>query len=239
MDITRVSVSDQVTASLRRLIEDGTVSPGQKMPSETAIAKQYGVGRSTVREAIRTLRAEGLMELIPGKGAFAAEPVGAAETKAAEGSPTAAAYPAGEAAEADFQVLRRLTEPSLAAEAAERMTTENEQAVIRAMADYRAAAEAVNADPTPAQCAAVAEADYRFHRALIRAAENAVAARLFADGHALFVGYMTRWYAALSPYLRDTVQEHELLLQAVVGHGAATAQSRMLTHLTMAERRFS
>ncbi len=49
---------EQIAASIRESILDGSLGPGDKLPSEQAMAELYGVSRPTVREALRTLRAD-------------------------------------------------------------------------------------------------------------------------------------------------------------------------------------
>lgn len=49
---------EQIAASIRESILDGSLGPGDRLPSEEAMAELYGVSRPTVREALRTLRAD-------------------------------------------------------------------------------------------------------------------------------------------------------------------------------------
>jgi len=53
---------EQLAAVLRERILQGALAPGDRLPSETALAQQAGVSRSTVREALRTLQEAGLIE---------------------------------------------------------------------------------------------------------------------------------------------------------------------------------
>lgn len=50
-----------VSAELQKLIQSGVLAPGQPLPSETALAEQFGVHRSTIREGIRQLENEGYL----------------------------------------------------------------------------------------------------------------------------------------------------------------------------------
>jgi DNA-binding GntR family transcriptional regulator len=59
-------------ARLRRLIVEGVIAPGQKL-NERALSEQLEVSRTPLREAIRMLAAEGLVELVPHRGAVAAQ----------------------------------------------------------------------------------------------------------------------------------------------------------------------
>jgi DNA-binding GntR family transcriptional regulator len=62
----------QVGARLRQLIVEGEIEPGRKL-NERALAEQLRVSRTPLREAIRMLAAEGLVELLPNRGAVAAQ----------------------------------------------------------------------------------------------------------------------------------------------------------------------
>jgi DNA-binding GntR family transcriptional regulator len=64
---------EQVGARLRQLIVEGAIAPGAKL-NERALAEQLHVSRTPLREAIRALAAEGLVELLPNRGAVAAQP---------------------------------------------------------------------------------------------------------------------------------------------------------------------
>lgn len=60
----------QIRDLLRTRILEGSLSEGEKLPSEGSMEKQFGVSRITVRQALAQLHAEGLIEKINGKGSF-------------------------------------------------------------------------------------------------------------------------------------------------------------------------
>ncbi|CAG6398586.1 GntR family transcriptional regulator [Streptomyces cocklensis] len=60
----------QVAAAIRDAISSGEYPPGAPLPSETQLIERYQVSRPTVRNAVAALRAEGLIEVIHGKGSF-------------------------------------------------------------------------------------------------------------------------------------------------------------------------
>ncbi len=64
-------IYQQLCDSLTRAIRDGMAESGDQLPSENAICKRVGVNRLTVRKALSTLAAQGLIESVPGKGWFA------------------------------------------------------------------------------------------------------------------------------------------------------------------------
>jgi GntR family transcriptional regulator len=60
----------QVAAAIRQAIATGEYPPGSPLPSEAQLIARYEVSRPTVRNAVSALRAEGLIEVIHGKGSF-------------------------------------------------------------------------------------------------------------------------------------------------------------------------
>ncbi len=65
-----VSLAEDVALALRRQIQDGTLAPGQQLPTEARLTELYGVSRPIVREAISRLRTDGLVNTRQGVGAF-------------------------------------------------------------------------------------------------------------------------------------------------------------------------
>ena len=72
--VTRAA--DAIMDQIERLILEGKVRPGQKLPSERSLAEEFDVSRPTVREAIQKLEARGLIQRRHGGGTFVAEHVG-------------------------------------------------------------------------------------------------------------------------------------------------------------------
>jgi DNA-binding GntR family transcriptional regulator len=63
----------QIAAILRGEIERGVYPPGRPVPSETQLMQRFEVARLTARKAVRVLASEGLVEVVPGRGAYVAE----------------------------------------------------------------------------------------------------------------------------------------------------------------------
>src|SRR5690242_3328561 len=66
----RVNLVATVTDTLRREIVEGRLQPGDKLPTEAALGASAKVSRTVVREAVASLKAEGLVETRQGAGAF-------------------------------------------------------------------------------------------------------------------------------------------------------------------------
>ncbi len=70
----RLRRSSSIAAELRRLISSGQLKPGDQLPTEAALCRQFGVSRTTLREAIQMLRTSGLLDVTPGRGSFIRTP---------------------------------------------------------------------------------------------------------------------------------------------------------------------
>ena len=64
------SLKEQVEQALMRLIDDGELRPGDRLPSERELSEQLRVSRGTVREAVQFLRTLGLVDVRHGAGTF-------------------------------------------------------------------------------------------------------------------------------------------------------------------------
>jgi DNA-binding GntR family transcriptional regulator len=66
--IGRTALAVEITNRLRQMILEGQLQPGEKI-NEKALTEQFGVSRTPLREALKVLAAEGLLDLIPHRGA--------------------------------------------------------------------------------------------------------------------------------------------------------------------------
>src|SRR3954454_22272691 len=72
----RVRSFDHIVGQVRDQIASGGIAPGERLPSERDLGVAFGVSRTTLREALRALEAQGVIEIRTGSrgGAFVAEP---------------------------------------------------------------------------------------------------------------------------------------------------------------------
>ena len=61
---------EQIVQQIENSILKGTLKEGDQLPAERELALQFGVSRTAVREAVKTLREKGLVEAYPGRGTF-------------------------------------------------------------------------------------------------------------------------------------------------------------------------
>lgn len=74
--IPRKSLADEVAAKLQERILKGTYKVNQKLPVEAELMKAFGVGRSTIREAVKTLVNSGFLRVLQGIGTFVEDSTG-------------------------------------------------------------------------------------------------------------------------------------------------------------------
>ncbi|MFH8553576.1 FadR/GntR family transcriptional regulator [Streptomyces celluloflavus] len=154
---------EQATQRLREQIAEGHWPIGSKLPGETTLAKTLGVGRSTVREALRALAGAGLVQARQGAGVFvlAVEPVEDWPTRLRRAEIT------------DLYEVRMLVEVQAARLAAQRRTDADVAALAAALAGRRTAAAGDDAT--------FVTADIALHTAVVAAAHNPVLTDLFGE----------------------------------------------------------
>ena len=155
--LRRPPLGDLAAAELRERLAAGTWEIGERLPSEAELARQLGVGRSTVREAIRVLVHAGLLETRQGAGTFALAHAGAAEW---EGRLRSAEL-------LEVCELREALELQAARLAAARRTPADLERIEMALAARDRLADEERGE-------AFVDADLAFHRAVVAAAHNAL-----------------------------------------------------------------
>lgn len=154
--VAKVSLVDEVIAAMRRMLSEEAWASGSKLPSEQELSRQLGVGRSTVREAIRVLEHLGLVESRSGLGTYVIEP------RMPEGrSP----YPQSPEALVELYEFRRAIEIPAARLAAERRSAEQLARIKSAWRDCELAVKRDSADE-------FARLDFLFHLSIVEAAQN-------------------------------------------------------------------
>ncbi|MFD0899934.1 FadR/GntR family transcriptional regulator [Actinomadura sediminis] len=160
---------EQAAQRLRGQIADGTWPVGTRLPGETTLARELGVGRSTVREALRALAGAGLVQARQGAGVFvlATEPDEDWRARLRRASV------------ADVYEVREMIEGRATELAALRRTDADLEAIERALAARDAARPGTDAAAPAVE--AFIDADIALHAAIVRAAHNPVLADLFAE----------------------------------------------------------
>ncbi|MFF6990451.1 FCD domain-containing protein [Streptomyces sp. NPDC010273] len=206
----------ETAARLRAQIAAGEWPVGTRLPGVTTLATELGVGRSTVREALRALAGAGLVRPRRGAGVFVVA------TEAAEDCPTRLRR----AAVTDVYEVRMGVEVQAAPLAASRRTPEDVTALERAPEARRVASGADDI--------AFVDADIAFHAAVVAAAHNPVLADLFGQFTPVLREGLVELLAltelrAHDPNTGDDA--HEALVRAVAEGGAETAAEALRAEL--------
>ncbi len=152
----------EVVDRLKADIESGKFKTGEKIPAEPELMKLYGVGRSTVREAIKTLAMSGLLKVQQGSGTFVNNHF---EAMTIDQRLRRADFD-------DINAVRFLLEKEIVNLATERHTETQLTEIAQDLDKRKQAIQAEN----PEACA---EADIAFHLAIARAAGNPVLTDLY------------------------------------------------------------
>jgi DNA-binding FadR family transcriptional regulator len=161
----RTTLSGRVIDELERLIGSGEWQLGQKIPAEPELMAALGVSRNTVREAVRALVHEGLLDARPGDGTYVTATDGL-------GAALARRFRRGKALE--IIEVRRMIERDAAGLAALRRSA----ADLDTMRDlFRAQQAALSAGDRDAYL----RTELAFHAAVVDAAHNALLSQLYAQ----------------------------------------------------------
>jgi len=200
--IPRAALHEQVAHRLRQMLVENRITPGAKL-NERELSEELNVSRTPLREAIKMLAAEGLVELLPNRGAIAVE-----------------------LSEADvlntFEVMAGLEAQS--GELAAQRITDAELAEIKAM-HYEMLAAWTRRD-----LPAYYRLNASIHSAINAAAKNPVLLATYNQVNARLQALRFRsnqdedkWSAA--------VEEHEQMVAALSARDAAAMRAVMATHL--------
>jgi DNA-binding GntR family transcriptional regulator len=198
----RADLHGTLLEQLRDLIVEGELPAGARVP-ERLLCERFGISRTPLREALKVLAAEGLIELLPNRGARVAQ------LTAADIAQT-------------LKVIGTLE--ALAGETAcERLTPEE-------LAEIRALHLEMLAHHARRDRLAYFKANQAIHQAIVAASGNAVLAQTYAGLSGRI--RRARYAANLAPKRWDeAVAEHELILQALAARDGMRLAKLLRTHL--------
>lgn len=215
------------TEIARRLVEyllSGEVGPGERMPSERQLAQAFGVGRSAMREAIKSLSLIGLVEVRHGDGTYLRKTQGSLLPQVIEWG-----LLLGEPRTRDLVEARQKIESVIAALAADRRSEEDLAELRRLLGRMKELAASGD------DVAAFVEADVGFHLRLANASRNTALHDVLAGVQALLRVWIGRVFAA--GHTDVSYREHVPILEAVERGDPAAAQAAMEAHMSSAAGR--
>ncbi|MFT3749714.1 MAG: FCD domain-containing protein [Agriterribacter sp.] len=204
--IVKISMADEVANNIKREILEKKLKPNDQLPTEAELTKAYGVGRSTLREAVKILVNSGLIRVQHGIGMFV-------EEKQTLNEPFTQRLQRVDNAALDE--VRKLIEMKIAEKAA----------INRTRTDIKKMKEHLNKRRETAannDLAACVEADIAFHLSIAAAAKNEILAELYQS----LSTHLKKWFIELytdTAIFKDTQRLHEQLLECIVQQEAKKA----------------
>ncbi|WP_219838223.1 FadR/GntR family transcriptional regulator [Paenibacillus sp. R14(2021)] len=224
MEVTRLSKRnhyEEIAEQLKRLITDGKVKVGDKLPSTKEMSEQFGVGRSTMREALSALKAMGFIEIRQGGGCTVIS-----------SAPIEVELPELQSLRMNRETLLELLEARQSLEVANASiaadkATDEDIAMLRGLVHEMEASVGDDAEGE--------RTDLLFHLSLAKATRNSILIRLFES----IIGQLEtaiREIRRVEIYANRSVaerlyREHLAIFEAVAARDAELAGQRMKAHL--------
>ena len=214
--VKRTRLFEGVAQQIQRLIVDGALKPGDLLPPERELVERFGVSRSSVRDAIRTLELVGLVVPKQGEG-----------TVVADVSPEAVVMPIASVLVRKRELIeelldiRKMIEPALAARAALRASPEDVARLEDVLRRQRE--KTLRGEPA-------VEEDTEFHYELALAARNGVVRRVIDVLMRLLRDTRAR---SLQTHGRPqrSLAGHQRILAAIKRRDAAAAERAVRRHV--------
>jgi GntR family transcriptional regulator, transcriptional repressor for pyruvate dehydrogenase complex len=215
-----VSLVDQVIDQIEKLVLEGELSAGEKLPSERLLGERLGVSRTVLREALSALSARGLVQGIVGGGYVVATP-----NSGVVSSSLSIFLRAGKT-ELDYSKVhevRKMLEVEIAGLAATRRSIDHVQQLEFAQTKLRKALNPLDAE-------AFSDADVEFHVILAQAAENPLMV-LLIESVTDVMRDVRRIGGSVPGARRNAIRFHDSILCAVRQGDPNAARSAMAEHL--------
>jgi GntR family transcriptional repressor for pyruvate dehydrogenase complex len=217
--VKQLRLSDAVAAQLETLVRSGHFGSDGKFPSERDLAEQFGVGRSTMREAISKLETMGIISRSHGVGTFALEVSEISHRGISLLS-------AGEVTALELFEIRYALEPTSAAMSAERRTTKDIQELKAVL--KRATQKEITSDE-------FVKLDFEFHNLIAGSSKNRLLVHLYsqlAPHHAIYSANVI----SFANRRESAHQGHSKILEAIIDQDPKAAEKEAYSHLRLAEK---
>jgi GntR family transcriptional repressor for pyruvate dehydrogenase complex len=211
---TDTRVTAKLIGNIKQLISTGKIEPGARFPPERELAREFGVNRASLRQALKVLEIMGVLTQRVGDGTYLS-----ATAEAILKEPLDFLILLDDLSHHELMETRMIVEPELAARAAERATTEDLVGLRRAIADMEHCR-------TNQQRL---EADLAFHQCIFRASGNRICHLLFNVIHRNVLTSMSQ-LSTRTPLDRPLTY-HKRIYTAIQQRNPEEARRQMLEHI--------
>ncbi len=219
----RTPLSQKVAIKIEEAILRKELSPGDKLPSEHELCEQFGVSRTSVREAVRILTTQGIVEVEKGRGIFVKN---LSSQSVTDGILKFYQHRLGGEYALDLVHTRQALEPSIAYFAAIRRTEEDLEIIEKNLKLI----EENHDNPKES-----ARYDIEFHDSLAKASKNMLFVLMMRPLHNLIPPVKSRIHEKLKGSTDVALLWHDKIYQAIKEKDANGAQNAMIEHLKIAE----
>ncbi len=222
--IKHTRVSDEIVGQIKHLISEGKLRPGDRLPPERELIKQFGVSRPSLREALNSLVAMGFLEVKQAKRTYVKS-----VTSGMMQDPLSLLIRADAQKIFDLVEVRKAMEAWGAFHAAQRASEEDLQRLERIVEDMKIAVE--EGRPWEKQ-------DADFHLTMAQATHNTIQIHMMSTIYDLLMDYMSAIFAGVfkdGDKARKLFQQHSQIFNAIKSRSPEKARERMLKHLDYVE----
>ena len=220
-ELPRSTLVDEVTEEIRQMILRGEVQPGEFLPTRKELAAGFGVGLSTIQEAIQALSAVGMLASRAGKGTWVRE-----DALDVLIHPEVVRARLGELNAAQVYEARRVVEIALTEMAAERASPGDVERIDEALRRM----EAYVGDTD-----AFVKADLDFHLAVARASKNDLLEQFYHLSRKLFVEVIHE-VVSLPRVQEESIPYQRAIAEAIAAGDAAEARRAAEEHMAYVDR---
>lgn len=213
--VNKKLLGSQIEDELMNFILEEPLEVGQKLPNEFELAEKFGVGRSTIREAVKGLVSKGILEVRRGSGTYVIS------TSSVEDDPLGLSrFQDKYKLALELFEVRLMLEPEIAALAAEYALPE-EKEQLKILCDEVESLYKAGKNHTPK--------DIEFHTCIARCSKNRVVETLIPVINTAVMTFANLTHRAL---MQETIETHRAITDAILSGDSVGARCAMIMHLT-------
>jgi DNA-binding FadR family transcriptional regulator len=200
MIIQKKSLADMIAETLKQQITEGTYRVGDKLPTEPELMKTFGVGRSSIREAVKLLVNMGVVRVQQGSGTFVAVPSNNDDVNIKMST----------ADRTELDEVRKILDIAIVEKAVARRTEKDIERMRTSLEKRKVNAEKGLLE----ECI---EADLNFHIAIADAAHNRILADIYRSAATHLLSEFNRIYNGTDCFINSQTSHEKLLKHIIAG----------------------
>jgi GntR family transcriptional repressor for pyruvate dehydrogenase complex len=214
--IKHIRVSDEIVNQMKTLISEGRLKPGDQLPPERDLIKEFGVSRPSLREALKSLIAMGFLEVSPAKRPFVKSMISERMQ-----DPLSLLIKTDTQKIFDLIEVRKAMEAWSAFHAAQRATEEDIERLQFIIKEMKSAFE---------KGLSWEKEDANFHLAIAQATHNTIQTHIMSTIYDLLRESVAKVFTDRAK-VKKLLYQHHRIFSAIKNHSPENARDRTLEHL--------